>query len=235
MFLDKFYTGQNNQVQFSRQQASDFAKQVADDFNPLHDIDAKRFCVPGDLLFSLVLSQYGLSQKMAFGFSGMVSDEVTIILPNDAPAHFPIIDVDGKEYLDVNRSGQTTTNPELIEDLIRSYVAFSGQTFPDILVPLLAEQNVMINPDRPLVIYEKMSLEFNHLDISSPELESTTPTLTLKGKRGNVCLSFRLMAEGKEVGHGEKWMVMSGLREYDKAKCDELVEGYHVLKDTYTM
>ncbi len=36
---------------------------VVDDFNPIHDEDNKRFCVPGDLLFSVLLANVGLSQK----------------------------------------------------------------------------------------------------------------------------------------------------------------------------
>ena len=76
MFLEKFYNTNNDKVTFSRQQASNFAKQIADDFNPLHDIDAKRFCVPGDLLFSLTLARAGLHQEMTFTFSGMVTDGI---------------------------------------------------------------------------------------------------------------------------------------------------------------
>ena len=52
MFIKNFYQRANNKVSFTRQQASDFAKKVGDDFNPIHDVTAKRFCVPGDLLFA---------------------------------------------------------------------------------------------------------------------------------------------------------------------------------------
>ena len=52
MLLEKYVQGNGEYFSFTRKQASDFAKQVASDFNPIHDEDAKRFCVPGDLLFS---------------------------------------------------------------------------------------------------------------------------------------------------------------------------------------
>ena len=55
MQLDEYYSDGNGHIAISREQASDFAKGVAGDFNPIHDVDAKRFCVPGDLLFSLAL------------------------------------------------------------------------------------------------------------------------------------------------------------------------------------
>ncbi|MGL5048946.1 MAG: DUF3581 family protein, partial [Shewanella sp.] len=68
MFLAPYFLKQNQAISVSAQQASDFAKKIAQDFNPIHDVGAKRFCVPGDLLFALVLTQYGLSQSMKFGF-----------------------------------------------------------------------------------------------------------------------------------------------------------------------
>ena len=66
MFLNDYFTESNDDIVISAQQASRFAKEVAGDFNPIHNLDAKRFCVPGDLLFSLVLAKYGLSQHMEF-------------------------------------------------------------------------------------------------------------------------------------------------------------------------
>ena len=57
MLIDRYFSEPNGNVCFTREQGSNFAKQIADDFNPLHDIDAKRFCIPGDLLFSIILSK----------------------------------------------------------------------------------------------------------------------------------------------------------------------------------
>ena len=63
MFIEKFCPISADKISFTRQQGSNFAKQVADDFNPLHNIDAKRFCVPGDLLFSIIIAKSGLHKK----------------------------------------------------------------------------------------------------------------------------------------------------------------------------
>lgn len=54
MFLSPYFLKQNQSISVSAQQASDFAKKIAQDFNPIHDVGAKRFCVPGYLLFALV-------------------------------------------------------------------------------------------------------------------------------------------------------------------------------------
>ena len=66
MFLDRFHSVQDGHVVISALQASQFAKEIAGDFNPIHDPDARRFCVPGDLLFAIVLARFGLSENMTF-------------------------------------------------------------------------------------------------------------------------------------------------------------------------
>jgi len=73
-----------------------FAKEVAHDFNPLHDVDAKRFCVPGDLLFSMALEKYGLSQNMHFNFSGMVGHDVLLNFPDTDAELIDVNDNQGK-------------------------------------------------------------------------------------------------------------------------------------------
>ena len=57
MQLNQYFSETDNSFEFTRQQASDFAKKVAGDFNPIHDVISKRFCVPGDLLFAVLLSK----------------------------------------------------------------------------------------------------------------------------------------------------------------------------------
>lgn len=233
MFLNNYYNSNSEGIHVSRQQASDFAKKIAGDFNPIHDEDAKRFCVPGDLLFALVLNQYGLSQHMNFVFSGMVGDGVNLIFPEAGAETITISDSNGKDYLSIEREGDTSNDPDLIQTLTRRYVEFSGQTFPHILVPLMAEHNVMINPDRPLVIYESMVINMNRLDIKDPQLELTHSTLDVEGKRGRVCLEFCLKAGDEVVGTGKKNMVLSGLREFEQATIDQLEDNYSARKQAY--
>jgi len=81
MFLEQFHSSNNNIVSISAEQGSSFAKDISNDFNPIHDPDSKRFCVPGDLLFALVLGRYGISEKMSFNFAGMVSAETELLFP----------------------------------------------------------------------------------------------------------------------------------------------------------
>ncbi|MEX2365607.1 MAG: DUF3581 family protein, partial [Pseudohongiellaceae bacterium] len=81
MFLDAFHTQHtDNTISISAEQGSAFAKEIAGDFNPIHNIGAKRFVVPGDLLFALVLNRYGLSKSMSVRFSGMVGPDRELIL-----------------------------------------------------------------------------------------------------------------------------------------------------------
>jgi hypothetical protein len=233
MNLEKYYNLEGSKLSFTRQQASDFAKRIAGDFNALHDVDAKRFCVPGDLLFSVIIHHYGLSQTMGFSFSGMVGDDVTLILPEVNAREISIYDENDKKYLDISSNGAHTSNQGLIGSLTRNYVEFSGHTFPHVLVPLMQESNVMLNPDRPLVIYDHMRISLDTLDIDTIDLTLSNSTLRLYGKRGDVALNYDLCCNGERVGKGQKKMVVSGLREYEQASIDEWVEKYDKHKSRY--
>jgi len=232
MVIEQYFSEPNGHICFTREQGSNFAKQMANDFNPLHDADAKRFCIPGDLLFAIILAKYGISQHMEFVFSGMVSAGVELVLPEPAGV-LHINDTQEREYLRVTRAGDTTHDTALIQNLTQSYIEFSGQTFPHILVPLLAEQNVMINPDRPMVIYESMSIDLDRLDIRQPVLQGDYNALEINGKRGSVELAFHL-ADGEEiVGRGKKHMLLSGLREYDKDAIASAIVTYNNSKKAF--
>ena len=213
-FLKPFFDTRDGGLMISATQASLFAKEVAHDFNPLHDPDSKRFCVPGDLLFSLVLEKYGLSQHMHFIFSGMVGHEVLLTFPDTDAEQFDVTDQQGKTYLQIQRFGQNLRDSRVLEMLIRDYVAFSGQNFPYVLVPLLAQEKVMFNIDRPLVIYESMTLDLKHLNFSEPSLQMLEPKMEVNGKRATAYLYFNMLSGEEVVGSGFKKLAISGLREY---------------------
>ncbi|SUI69227.1 Protein of uncharacterised function (DUF3581) [Shewanella putrefaciens] len=233
MFLAPYFSKQNQAISVSAQQASDFAKKVAQDFNPIHDVGAKRFCVPGDLLFALVLTQYGLSQSMKFSFAGMVGDGVELQFPEQVNDSFSICDSREKTYLNVSRQGDVSCCDAQTESFIRQYVAFSGHNFIDILVPLMKQHQVMINPERPLVIYESMSFDLTTLDFIEVTLSLVGQDLKIDGKRGDVTLQFELHSGDTLVGTGIKTLVMSGLRAYDEAFVQQMCATYEGRKIDY--
>ncbi len=232
MQLDDFYSQNDDLFQFSREQASRFAKEVANDFNPIHNPDAKMFCVPGDLLFSVALSRIGLSQEMCFNFSGMVTDD-TVIFPETDAEKLEISNADGKCFMSIERRGEISRDKKVIDQLTSDYVAFSGKTFPHILVPLMSEQGVMINPARPLVIYQKMEITLKRLDLSDPRLEPADSTFEVLGKKGIVKLGFNIKDGEEYVGHGAKHMSLRGLRDFDDEIMSQLVEEYSGYKSDY--
>ena len=233
MFLSPYFTKAEQLVSVSAQQASEFAKGVAQDFNPIHDVDAKKFCVPGDLLFALVLDQYGLSQKMTFRFEGMVGSGVNLVFPDTVDDSFAILDDKDKQYLSVTRSGELTQCEVQTESFVRSYVAFSGLNFTHVLVPLMKQHGVMINPARPLVIYESMSFDLTRLDFEHIELSLVEQTLAVEGKRGDVTLKFELHCGESLVGTGEKTLVLRGLRPLEAESMDEMVARYEARRVSY--
>ena len=228
--LSRFYQEQGEHVVITREQGSLFAKQVADDFNPLHDVDAKKFCVPGDLLFSLVLARYGVSDNMQFSFVGMV-DETSLLSFPTGGSEFDITSND-KVMMSVKREGEANLCPTLIDSLTKNYVEFSGTAFPHVIIPLMAQQGVMINPARPMVIYESMAIHLDDKSISQVELATDTPEFSYEGKRGKIILRFKLLSNGQQVGRGEKHMLVSGIREYCQDMVDDLITYYNNRKAT---
>ena len=105
MKLQQFYSIEKQQLSVDREQASHFAKSIAGDFNPLHDTEAKRFCVPGDLLFAVTLNELGLSQSMQFSFDSMVTDQSLLSLPQALSAEFSILDQNNKPQLTIRSAG----------------------------------------------------------------------------------------------------------------------------------
>ncbi|MFV0597671.1 DUF3581 domain-containing protein [Shewanella sp.] len=233
MFLSPYFSKQNQSISVSAQQASDFAKKIAQDFNPIHDVGAKRFCVPGDLLFALVLTQYGLSQNMKFTFAGMVGDGVELQFPEQVNDSFAVCDNREKTYLQVSRQGEVSRCDAQTESFIRNYVAFSGHNFIDILMPLMKQHQVMINPERPLVIYESMSFDLSSLDFVEVSLSLVQQELKIDGKRGDVTLHFELHSGDTLVGTGIKALVMSGLRPYDEAQALQMCAAYEGRKTEF--
>ena len=95
----------------------------------------------------------------------------------------------------------------------------------------MKENNVMINPERPLIIYDHMRISLDRLDIDSVDLSLSTSIFRIYGKRGDVALNFDLSCNGEQIGKGQKKMVLSGLREYDQLTIDELISVYDASKN----
>jgi len=233
MYLDPFYSRDGHYFTISAEQGSRFAKEMASDFNPLHNPDSKRFCVPGDLLFALVLTHYGISPQMTFLFKEMVpADTALDFSPSDAD-ELHICLPNNKACLSVERTGTPVFRPDLLENFSRDYVAFSGQNFPHALHPLFREHNVMLNPTRPTVIYERMSFELDTTATDAPQLAFAATDLKVSGKRGEVNLDFTMKQGEREIGRGYKRLLLSGLRPYDDAVATALVAEYEASKAAY--
>ncbi|AKH19341.1 DUF3581 family protein [Sedimenticola thiotaurini] len=234
MVLTDYFTEDGDGLRFTRQQASRFAKEIADDFNPLHHQDAKLFCVPGDLLFAVTLAKYGLSQRMCFTFSGMVSDGINLQFQEQGDHELILVDEQQKTCLGVERHGPVSHDAGLIIDFTRRYVEFSGKNFLNVLVPLMSREGVMINPDRPLVIYQQMSIDLQCLDIENPSLELQDTVIEVDGKKGDVRMLFCLKSGNRVVGTGEKRMALRGLRAYDQAGMDRMVDSYEGYRQAHS-
>lgn len=234
-FLEPFITNiDRNTVRISAKQASDFAKGIAGDFNPIHDHDSKRFCVPGDLLFTESIRRLGLYQSMHFDFIEMLAADVDIQYPPKAEEgrHF-ITNSTGKNLVGIDITGQPLSNQSFAAQFALDYVQFSAKSFPDILVPLMKQHGKMINPSRPLVIYQSMSFQLEETATTQIDLTLDKSQLDIEGKRGRALFTFTLCSAGQTIGHGKKKLILSGLRDYQDDVMDQLTYDYLDKKKQY--
>ena len=236
-FLEPFVTCIGlNTVRISSKQASDFAKGIARDFNPIHDHDSKRFCVPGDLLFTESIRRLGLYQSMHFDFIEMLAADVDIQYPLKVTEgrHF-ITNSTGKNLVGIDIGGQQLSNQSFAAQFTLDYIQFSARSFPDILVPLMKQHSKMINPSRPLVIYQSMSFQFEETAMAQVDLTLDNCQLEIDGKRGYALFSFNLSSSGKTIGSGKKKLILSGLRDYQDDDMNQLTNDYLCKKRQYLL
>ncbi len=230
MDISQFVSINQGSMQFTQQQASAFAKGVAGDFNPIHDVGAKRFCVPGDLIFSALLAHYGVYRSMFVDFNTMLGPDIDVPLPDQLQAENELYDANARLLLTMKVAGEKSSDVNFVSQLSEAYVQFSGKTFPDILVTLMRDNNAMINPARPLVIYKDMSFTLESFDADNLSLVLSKASLAVDGKKGKARLQFDILSGEQKIGDGEKNMVLSGLRDYDEAAMTEVVDQYALWK-----
>ncbi len=233
MFLDRYHQLADGVVRISEEQGSLFAKEVAGDFNPIHDPGARRYCVPGDLLFALMLGHYGLFTRMTFYFRGMVPGDLPLIMPPDDGDTLTLADAGGRVYLEVERGGEGVRDPAVIEAFVRRYAAFSGRNFPEFLEPLMQARGMMFNPDRPLVIYDSMAFELTSAVSPDVTMDLTEATLDVTGKRGEEYLRFGVHGGGGQIGDGTKRVVVSGLQPLDEKRLQDFVDDYTARREAF--
>ena len=233
MYLDSFYSQVNGRLCISTEQASRFAKEIAGDYNPIHDSHARRFCVPGDLLFALILARFGLSQQMTFRFHSMVGENTNLYFQQPDDGVITVRDDADKIYLEVHRAGPSTRDESVVTAFSRRYVAFSGFNFPHYLKPLMKSHGVMFHPQRPLVIYDSMDISLETLDLQDAQLEFTGSSLDVDGKRADAHLEFAMTSDGAAIGKGSKKLIISGLRPYDEEAMEGTVNEFFRLRSTY--
>ena len=234
MLLESYYTKNDNVIRVSAEQASRFAKTQCHDFNPIHDPENKRFCVPGDLLFSIALNEYGISESMSFTFTNMIGDNVGVNFPEDKGDHLVITNENGRSVLEIDRKGETSHSPELIDSLIKNYVLFSGQNFPTLLMPLMKKHNIMFNPTRPLVMYNSMSFAFDTLLLNNPvNVEFTDSYFDVKPKRAENFLHFDIADGEKVIGRGIKKLIVAGLRPYEHDVITKFSDAYEARRSAF--
>ncbi len=230
MHLTEYYSEQNGSFSFSQLQASNFAKLVANDYNNIHDVNSRRFCVPGDLLFALSLTKFGLYPSMKIEFKDMVKNDISLQFTRVDEVNTAITGEEDKEFMTLASSGDPVTEPALITKVIKDYVRFSGENFPTLLVPLLKEKSLMLSPTRALAMYKNMSIDLQTRKLSNPTIAFAGSDIDVQGKRATVILKFNFIQDDEIVGTGQKEMILSGLIPFQQEVVDGVIRDYEAQK-----
>ncbi len=78
-----------------------------------------------------------------------------------------------------------------------------------------------------------MEVEFSRLDLKHPEVNFAEATFEVEAKRSIVTLNFAFKEDGQNVGYGKKRMVAKGLKPYEQAAVDDLVERFNARKYSF--
>lgn len=232
-FLDDYHVREGGLVRISAEQGSRFAKEVASDFNPIHDPGERRFCVPGDLLVALVLRYYGIAPRMDFRFRARVGADEPLLFPNAPAAALTVTDGQGRVCLEVERAGEPWRDEGAIAALAAASATLSGRNFPDLLEPLMREHGVMFNPGRPMVLYEGVQFRLEERPGADLVLSPEAASLTVEGRRGEELLPFALEQGGRLVGRGCKRVTVSGLQPYDPERMQAFSDLYRQRRSAF--
>lgn len=233
MFLNEFYSQKDSSFRFTQQQASRFAKTVANDYNKIHDVDNKRFCVPGDLLFAVSLVKFGLSETMKIDFTGMVKNDTDLVFSPLLDNKTEILNPEQKSFMELELGGQSSHDENIISKIIKEYVQFSGKNFPDIMVPLMRSKDLMFNPARALIMYKSMQISMTRVEVNRIELKFDEAIIEVQGKRASVTFKFDFYEGDEKVGTGQKEMILSGLIPYEESVMAGVIADYQSAKTKY--
>ena len=91
----------------------------------------------------------------------------------------------------------------------------------------------MFNINRPLVIYESMTLSFHHLNFRQASVEMMEPKMEVTGKRASAFLHFQIKTGENIVGEGFKKLAISVLSGYESEPMQAFVDAYLARKNNY--
>ena len=226
MFVDQYYTCHEENFYFPKHKSSAFAKQIAKDFNPLHDVKNRRFCVPGDLIFSAILSKFGANKEMTFDFKRMINgiEALNVVSSNES---ISVKNIQNEEMISIHRGGEITHDKVFINGFIRSYVEFSGKMFPEVILNAMKKSGVMPSLKRPLIIYVKMSFSLNVFSSNRPQVMLRETVFEKLGRKGVMSLYFDVWVNGEIIGFGEKKIFIGSVCPCDPSALQVYINSYN--------
>lgn len=217
----------NDVFRFIPTACSAYARNVAKDFNPIHSHLAKKYCVPGDLIFALITEMHGAHNYMRVDFLNRVGAECKLFFDTKRIA-LALLDVDKKLYAELATAGDKSVCPKRLKTVSNVVVSCTSGYFPYKLIDNLREENVMLSIRRSMVMLKSIEVELRNIhSASSLVAKYQSSGLELSGKRGEVKVYFQLFDDdGISVGFVTKTVLIIGIEKFNDKASKQYLDDY---------
>lgn len=207
-----------------------YARNVVKDFNPIHNHLAKNYCVPGDLIFALMVERGGVHGSMRMDFLNRVGKDSEYIFVS-GKAGMALLDRGNKVQAQLIGSGDASVCVKCISAVSDAVLSCTSSYFPYKMMRSLRAENLMLSGCRSLVILKSIEVNVSDLHFAS-DLTAVFCSSSLRhsGRRGTIDAHFQLVGgNGQVLGQVIKTALIIGIERFNGKRSAQYLENYESL------
>ena len=210
-------------VGISNNNVSKFAKEICNDFNPIHSNKKSKPIVPGDLFVVLFLLSNGLYKRTIIEFKKIsypiqkfiITKSSILNSKNESVVNFTLKD-------DI----VADSNSIFLSGFLREFCKISGTIFAQELEPIFIKYRKMPNPQKPRMLYESTQInldkEIINLKVDFVQIKFLEPNVIILENQATVNFQILVLQSGRTIGLITKTLFCTNLEEYTQEKYEEL-------------
>lgn len=214
MDISEYYDCIDGEIHFNDLKASQFAKNVSNDQNPIHDHDNKNYCIPGDLIFSMCADVLGLGSETDLYLHHPIGKNSSILIKEAKDGFYLGRDQSGIKIFTYRKNGETTDICDT-GNFLNCFARVTETLFEDAIHPQLKQKGLMINPSSPSVVLTSISIRKSENSKPVHKIKPDESVATGNVKRAKVTAKYTMNdLYDNSIGEARKTLFISGLREY---------------------